>query len=92
MRIDAYNKVSQLYNSSKIKSTAKSKEGSFSDKLEISKQGIQYQAAKQTIAQVPDIREDIVKEIKQRLENGTYQVTNEEVVDKLIERFKDLCL
>lgn len=92
MRIDAYNKVSQLYNSSKIKSTGKVKGDSFSDKLEISKQGIQYQAARQIITQAPDVREDIIKDIKQRLDSGTYQVTNEEVADKLIERFRELGL
>jgi negative regulator of flagellin synthesis FlgM len=92
MRIDAFNKVSQLYNSNKIKSTVKAREGSYSDKLEISKLGKDYQAARQVIGQAPDVREDLIREIKQKLDNGTYQVSNEAVADKLIERFNDMSL
>ncbi len=87
MRIDAFNKVSQLYQTNSMKSTAKTKSGSFSDKLEISQIGKDYQVAKQIVAQTPDVREDKVNEIKQRLEAGTYDVSNEEVAEKLVEAY-----
>lgn len=87
MRIDAFNKVSQLYKTNSMKSTAKTKSGSFSDKLEISQLGKDYQVAKQIVAQTPDVREDKVNEIKQRMDAGTYDVSNEEVADKLVKAY-----
>ncbi len=87
MRIDAFNKVSQLYQANSVKSTSKAKGGSFSDKLEISRVGKDYQVAKQIVAQTPDIREDKVKELKERIEAGTYEVSSEKLAQKLVEAY-----
>lgn len=87
MRIDAFNKVSQLYKTNSSKNVAKMKDGSFQDKLEISQTGKDYQVAKNIVAQTPDVREDKINEIKQRMEAGSYQVSNQEVANKLVERF-----
>lgn len=86
MRIDAFNKISEIYNTNSIKNTAKAKGGSFSDMLEISQTGKDYQIAKQFVARTSDVREDKIKEIKERMEAGTYNVTIEDVADKLIEK------
>ena len=87
MRIDAFNKVSQLYKANNIKETAKSKRAGFSDTLEISQAGKDYQIAKQAIAHTADVREDKVNEIKQRMEAGTYEVSIDAVADKLVEEY-----
>jgi len=89
MRIDAFNKVSELYKSSNVKSTAKAKGSGFSDKLELSQAGKDYHVAKQIVARTPDIRETKVNDIKQRMEAGTYNITIEDVADKLIENFEE---
>lgn len=87
MRIDAFNKVSQLYNSNSVKNTTKTKGSSFSDKLEISQVGKDYQVAKQVVARTPDVREATVNDIKQRMEAGTYNVTIKDVADKLVDEY-----
>lgn len=87
MRIDAFNKVSQLYKTNDVKSTAKSKGASFSDTLEISQTGKDYQVAKQIIGRTPDIRETKVNEIKQRMEAGNYHVNIQDVADKLVDKY-----
>ncbi|MBH1942459.1 flagellar biosynthesis anti-sigma factor FlgM [Mobilitalea sibirica] len=89
MRIDAFNKISQLYGASNIKSTSKAKGTSFSDKLEISQTGKDYQAAKQIIARTPDVREDKLNEIKQRMEAGAYNINMRTVADKLVDQYFD---
>jgi negative regulator of flagellin synthesis FlgM len=89
MRIDAFNKVSQLYQTNNVKSTAKTKAGSFSDMLEISQTGKDYQVARQIVAHTPDIREDRVSDIKQRMESGTYDISMEQVADKLADSYFD---
>ncbi len=87
MRIDAFNKVSQLYKTNSTKSTMKSQSSSFSDKLEISQTGKDYQVAKQVVARTPDIRETKVNDIKQRMEAGTYHVSIEDVANKLVDEY-----
>lgn len=89
MRIDAFNKVSQLYNTNSTKSTAKVKGSSFSDKLEISQTGKDIQVAKQIVAKTPDVREDKINEIKRQMEAGTYQINIKDVADKLVNQYFD---
>lgn len=89
MRIDAFNKVSQLYNTGSVKSTAKATGSSFNDKLEISQTGKDYHVAKQIVANTSDVREDKVNDIKDKIASGTYDVSMEEVADKLVNRFFD---
>lgn len=89
MRIDAYNKVSQLYNTNKVKKATKLGGESFSDKLEISQKGKDYRIAKQIVAQTPDVREDKINDIKNRINSGTYNVDMTEVAEKVVNRYFD---
>jgi negative regulator of flagellin synthesis FlgM len=87
MRIDAFNKISEVYKSSSVASTSKTKSSGFSDSLEISQTAKDYQIAKQILVHVPDIREDKVNDIKERIEAGTYDISMEDVADKLVNQF-----
>ncbi len=89
MRIDAYNKVSQLYSTNNVKKTAKPSKTGFSDKLEISQTGLDYRVAKQAVTQASDAREDRVNEIKKRIESGTYNISMEEVAERIVNRYFD---
>ena len=87
MRIDAYNRVQQLYSNTSTANLKKEKTRSFSDKLQISNMGKDIQIAKQAVLGSPDVREDVVASIKERLNAGTYQVNTDEFADKLLERY-----
>lgn len=89
MRIDAFNKMSELYKANSVKSTAKVKSTGFRDTLELSQTGKDYNAAKQIIANTPDIRETKVNEIKQRMEAGAYHIKLEAVADKILDNTFD---
>ena len=56
MRIEAYNKVNQIYNTSKVRNVKKTEKSSFQDKLEISQTANDYSIAKQAVDQTPDVR------------------------------------
>ena len=87
MKIDAYMQVSQLYNTTKTKKAMnKGSEASNSDKLEISDFGKEYQIAKQATQGASDVREEKVQDIKQRMAAGTYNVSIEDVADKLADQ------
>lgn len=86
MRIDAYMQVSQLYKTNKTKRGLKSDKEESRDSLEISDFGSAYQVAKQAASQGPLVREDRVRDIKARMEAGTYNVSAEDVADKLADQ------
>ena len=87
MRVDALNKINELYKTNSVKQTEKSKSSSYqSDQLEISQTAKDYQIAKQAIAGTTDIREDKINDIKARIAAGTYNVSDEDVANKLIEQ------
>ena len=87
MRIDAYNKINQMQSVSKINKVQTKKSVGQTDKLELSQAGKDYQVAKNAVKEAPDIRMDLVSDIKERLANGTYNVSDEDLADKLLERY-----
>lgn len=85
MRIDTFNKVSQVYQANSTKKLAKTNNtGKTSDSFEISQAGKDFQIAKQSVASVPDVRTDLVNSIKQRMNEGTYNVSDEDLANKLL--------
>ena len=89
MRIDAYNQISQIYQSTKVKPVKGVKKVANTDVFEVSQAGKDYQVAKQAVKEAADIREDKVKEMKEALASGTYNVSGEEFAEKLISKFFD---
>lgn len=87
MRIDALNQVSQLYQATQTKRVSKSNGLETNDSLEISQTGKDYAVATAALKSVPDVREDLVADIKARIENGTYNVSDEEIADKILNNY-----
>lgn len=88
MRIDAYNQIGQLYQTTrKTKAQATGRVLS-KDEVQISHVGRDYQVARQAVAQASDIREDKVATIKAGMEAGTYQVSNRSFAEHLIEKYE----
>ena len=84
MRIEAYTQVQQLYNTKKASKTqAAAKRG-------LSSIGKDIQTAKAAVAGSSDIREDVIAPIKAKLQNGTYEVSNESFADKLFAKYEEM--
>lgn len=90
MRIDALNQVSHLYQANKTKKISKSSETEKKDQLEISQSAKDYQTVKNALSQTPDIREDKVAEIKNAMNTGTYNVSAQEIADKMVSKYFDI--
>ena len=90
MRIDAFNRVQQLYGKTSTTNLKKEKTRNFSDQLEISNMGKDIHVAKQAVKNSPDVREDVMASIKERLNAGTYQVNTDEFADRLFERYQSV--
>ncbi len=89
MRIDAYNQISQIYQTNNKYKTQKTSSTSGRDQVEISSFGKAYQVAKSAVSETPDVREDKITDLKARVENGTYDVSPEEFADKLLESYSE---
>lgn len=89
MRIDAFNKVSQLYQTSRPKKTVRTASEGSKDSLEISQMGKDFQIAKAAVQASPDIRQDRVDQIRSQLASGTYSVSGRDIADRLADRYFD---
>ena len=90
MRIEAYNQVQQLYQAKRTDKTQKSPAASKTDKVQISSFGRDIHIAKAAVASAPDIREELTAPIKARIQDGTYEVSNESFAEKLMEKYKEM--
>lgn len=88
MRIEAYNQIAQIYQSTKQAKVQKTKDvGAARDEVQISSIGRDYQIAKQAVADASDIREDKVASLKERVNSGNYSVDANDFANKLLEKY-----
>ncbi len=89
MRIEAYNQVAQLYQTSNTKnvSQAAKANGMGRDEVQISSTGRDYNVAKAAVADAADIREDLVAEMKAKIKDGSYEVSADDFAEKLLSQF-----
>lgn len=92
MRIDAYNKISQIYQTSATKPASKQTKTSKTDKIEISNFGQSLAIAKQAVNDAPEIREERVAELKAQISSGTYHVSSEDIAEKLAGQYFNLSI
>lgn len=57
--------------------------------VNISQASKELRLANETIAFVPDVREDKIAEIRDKIESGTYRIDNQAVADKMVGSFID---
>lgn len=92
MRIDAYNQIQQIYGTKKVTKVGEKKTtaASFKDQLMLSATAQDASIAKQALSGIPDVREDLVNSVKERIDNGTYEVDAEDFAGKLLEKYSGL--
>ncbi|MBQ1688951.1 MAG: flagellar biosynthesis anti-sigma factor FlgM [Lachnospiraceae bacterium] len=85
MRIDAYNAVNQVYQTTtQSKKVTSSQKSSRDDKVEISQAGKDIAVAKKAVVEASDVREDKIQKIKEQINAGTYAVSAEDVAEKML--------
>ena len=83
MRVDAFAQIQSMYNlGTKNKQVKTELTKSFSDQLQISSIGKDLRTAKQAVAASADIREDLVGNIKSKIDAGTYSVDSDSLAEK----------
>lgn len=88
MRVDSFAQIQSMYNlGNQNKQVKKDTTRSFSDQLQISSLGKDMRTAKQAVSSASDIREDLVSEIKSKIDSGNYSVDSDSLAEKLYEQF-----
>ena len=88
MRVDAFAQIQSMYNlGNKNKQVKTEITKSFSDQLQISSIGKDLRTAKQAVASSADVREDLVADIKSKIDAGTYSVDSDSLAEKLFAKF-----
>lgn len=90
MRIGTYNMISQVYgskNTKKLNNVNGTGYADFRDEVSFSAMGRDMQIAKNALGNAPDVRESLVNDIKSRIKDGTYNVSNEDFADKLLQAY-----
>ena len=90
MRIEAYTQVQQLYQSQKYTRNQKAGNAGQTDKVQISSLGKDFQTAKNVLSGSADIREELTASIKEKVQNGTYEVSAESFAEKLLKKYEEM--
>lgn len=89
MRVDGISKVNQVYQANMVNRVTRKENKYGTDALELSSQAKDTQLVKKALNSSSDIRVDKVEEIKKKMQQGTYQVSNKDLADKMVESFFD---
>ncbi len=89
MRVDALNHVSQIYQPAGTKKVSKAGNVKKQDAYEISQSAKDYQTAKKAVAEAEDVREDKIAYYKDALASGTYNVSSQEIAEKIVSKYFD---
>lgn len=91
--IDKIGNVSGIYKNQKVESkkgvAGASQVKGKKDEVQISKEAMDFQLvmkAAKAAKEIPDIREEVVAPIQEKLDNGTYEVDSSSIADKLLAR------
>jgi len=90
MRIEAYTQVQQAYKPTYTNKSEAKPGVTKADKVQISSIGKDITTAKLAVKDAPDIREDVVAPIKEKIQNGTYDISASSFADKLLEKYAGL--
>ena len=90
MRIEAYSQVIQAYQTKKASAPKTTTATNFRDQLNISSIGKDIQIGKQAVKNAPDVRQELVDQIKARMDAGTYSVTPEQFAEKMIRKYEEM--
>lgn len=83
MRIDRINQINQIYQTSTLSQTPK-KQACRTDAVSLSTKALECQQANKMAKDMPDVRVDRIADIKARIASGTYNVSAQEVSEKMI--------
>lgn len=91
MKISNILKTYDIYSTPKASSSAKTgKSGKERDTVALSTQAQDYQSISKVLSETPEVREDLVSELKAKIDSNSYSVSADDIASKLISKFAAL--
>lgn len=85
MKINGVNRVANIYQQNTISKVNKVGKKNQKDSVEFSTVAKDFKIARDMGKKIPDVRQDKVNEIKERIATNTYNIDGKEVAKKMIE-------
>ena len=84
INIDAY--VNNINDKQKAENTSDKAEKNVAktDTVNISDAAKEIQEVRKELDNIPDVRDDKVEQLKNQIENGTYEIKSEEIAEKML--------
>lgn len=83
MKISSISQLYQIYEAKSVAPGKKSVSESKKDNVNVSEQAKEFQTALKAAMSSPSVREDKVNDIKNRIDNGSYNISAEDIADKI---------
>lgn len=87
MRVDAINRAYEAYSTQKVTASSKTNKVASKDQVALSSQAKDFTSIYKQLQDVQEVRQDKVDTIKERMANGTYNVTAQEVASKMLAQY-----
>ncbi len=87
MRIDQINNIYETYKKQSVSKVQPAAKVQKKDEVALSAAAKDFQSVYKLLSTVPDVRQDKVSELQERLNSGNYNVKAEEVADKILSSF-----
>jgi negative regulator of flagellin synthesis FlgM len=87
MKINSVSSIYSVYNTKPAISRKKTTDAASADSYNVSNEGKGYNSIYKAVMQSPDIREDKVNSISQQIADGTYNVSTQDLADKILSGF-----
>ncbi len=95
MMIDKISNINSITETKKNKSVASKKEINKSDSIQISSEGklaAEISRTTQIVKETPDMRVERVRELKERIQNGSYDFNDSKMLDRVAEKIADFLI
>lgn len=87
MRINSINRIYDTYNTQSAVPVKGTLKVHAKDEVDFTNQAKDFTSIKKMLENTPEVREDLVKDIKERMNNGTYETSSSKVASKILSQY-----
>lgn len=87
MRINSINRIYDTYNAQSAVPVKGTSKAHAKDEVDFTNQAKDFASIKKMLETTPEVREELVRDIKERMDNGTYETSSSEVASKILSQY-----
>lgn len=87
MRINSMNRIYDTYSAQAAVPVKRTSKTQAKDEVDFTNQAKDFASIKKMLEGTPEVREELVQDIKERMNNGTYKTSSSEVASKILSQY-----